>query len=146
MLANALLFLLVGVSVLVGNQVGYKVPIADAIIGYLMIVAVMVIGMSVAKYAPIKLPSVFWVSILALLSTTPLCPFASTIIKYTSKIDFLALCTPILAYAGLSVGKDLEMFKSLSWKIIVVALLVFTGTFVCATFASQIILHFEGVI
>lgn len=146
MLYNTLLFLLVGVSVLAGNYVGYKVPPQDAIIGYLMIVAAMVIGMLAAQHMPIKLPSVFWVSIIALLSTTPYCPFANTIIKYTSKIDFLALTTPILAYAGLSVGKDLEMFKAMSWKIIVVALLVFTGTFVCATFVAQIILHFEGVI
>ncbi len=146
MLYNAVLFLLVGVSVLIGNYIGYKTPIMDALPGYLMIVAVMLVGLLVAKIDPLKLPSVFWVSIIALLISTPLCPFSKTIIKYTSKVDFLALCTPILAYAGLSIGKDLEMFKTLSWKIIVVALLVFTGTFVCATIVSQFILHFEGVI
>lgn len=146
MLYNTALFLLVGVSVLIGNYVGYKVPVGDAIIGYLMIAGVMVVGMLVAKVDPLKLPSVFWVSIIALFLSMPICPFSKTIIKYTSKIDFLALCTPILAYAGLSIGKDLEMFKTLSWRIIVVALLVFTGTFVCATVVSQFILHFEGVI
>ena len=54
MLYNTLLFLLVGVSVLAGNYVGYKVPPQDAIIGYLMIVAAMVIGMLAAQHLVVE--------------------------------------------------------------------------------------------
>jgi hypothetical protein len=86
------------------------------------------------------------VSVIAILSTTPLSPVAKTVTYFTGKVDFLALCTPILAYAGLGVGKDLEDFKKISWKIVIVALCVYTGTFLFATMVAQVMLHVEGVI
>ena len=58
----------------------------------------------------------------------------------------MATTTPILAYAGLCVGKDLEAFKKLSWRIIPVALCVAAGTFLCATMRAEFVLHLEGVI
>lgn len=138
--------LIVGVLTVVGNTVGYNMPVTEAIFGFFILIVIIVLGTLMSQYIPIKLPMVFWISLLALLSTSPISPIAKPIIAYTSKIDFAALCTPILAYAGLSVGKDLGMFKQLSWRIIVVALAVYTGTFVFATLISQIMLGLEGVI
>ncbi|WP_406541675.1 hypothetical protein [Clostridium ljungdahlii] len=66
--------------------------------------------------------------------------------QYLEKIDMIALTTPVLAFAGLSLGKDLKLFKSLSWKIIIVALTVYTGTFVFATMIAQIVLKATGQI
>ena len=53
---------------------------------------------------------------------------------------------PVLAYAGLSLGKDLGAFRRLSWRIIPVALAVTAGTFICATALAQVVLHLEGLI
>ena len=58
----------------------------------------------------------------------------------------LATTTPVLAYAGLSLGKDLGAFRRLSWRIIPVALAVTAGTFICATALAQFVLHLEGLI
>jgi hypothetical protein len=140
------IFVLMGIMSVAGNTIGYKLPVGDAVIGYLIMMAITLVGILCSRVIPIKLPMVFWISIVALLSTSQLSPFAKTITAYTSKIDFLALCTPILAYAGLSVGKDLPMFKQMSWKIVIVALAVYTGTFVFATMIAQIMLHLEGLI
>ncbi|HWQ61873.1 MAG TPA: hypothetical protein VN521_06150 [Negativicutes bacterium] len=145
-----IMLLIAGVMVVIGNKVGIgntpAAPVGEAIVGYVIMVAITLVGIIVQRVLPFKLPIVFWVSIVAILSTTPISPFAKTIIYYTDKVAFLALCTPILAYAGLGVGKDLEDFKKISWKIVIVALCVYTGTFVFATAVAQVMLHVEGVI
>jgi hypothetical protein len=140
--------LIAGVMVVIGNKLGYNpnVPLGEAAIGYLMMVGITLVGIIVQRVLPFKLPIVFWVSIVAILSTSPISPFAKTVTYYTGKVDFLALCTPILAFAGLGVGKDLEEFKKISWKIVIVALCVYTGTFLFATMVAQVMLHVEGVI
>lgn len=148
---------LMGIMSVVGNVVGYKETlgkgmsygqfITEAATGYIIMFIIALIGVACSKYIPGKLPMVFWVSVVATLSTVPqVSPFAKEIGYYTGKVDFLALATPILAFAGLSFGKDLDKFKTMSWRIIVVALAVYTGTFLCAAIVAQVLLKFEGII
>jgi hypothetical protein len=139
-------FVLMGIMTVAGNAIGYNMPVADSVIGFAFMLVITLLGVGIARLVPLKLPMVFWVSIVALLATCPISPLAPTITAYANKIDFLALCTPILAYAGLAIGKDVAAFKQMSWRIIVVALAVYTGTFICATLVAQVLLHFEGVI
>lgn len=141
-----IVFVLIGIMTVAGNTISYPHPAGDAAIGYLIMLVITLIGMALGKYIPIKLPMVFWISVVALLSTSPISPWAKSISFYTGKVDFLAICTPILAYAGLSVGKDLDQFKKMSWRIVVVALAVYTGTFIMATAVAQVMLKFEGLI
>ena len=143
---TVLILFIAGMMTMFGNTVSYKFPFGEAAIGYLMMLALTISGIVAAKIFPIKLPMVFWISIVAVLSTSPVSPVAQPIIYYTGKINFLALTTPILAYAGLAVGKDMEAFKKISWRIVVVALTVFTGTFLFATIVAQIMLKIEGII
>lgn len=141
-----LVFIVTGVITVIGNTIGYHHPLSEAAVGYLILLVITLLGMALGKYVPIKLPMVFWISLLALLSTSAVSPWAKTISYYTGKLDFTAICTPILAYAGLAVGKDLAMFKQMSWRIIVVALAVYSGTFILSTAVAQVMLHFEGLI
>ena len=143
---NIAIFVVAGALAVVAAIVGFKIPVMDAVIGSAILVVITLIGIFVARIMPGNLPMVFWVSIVAILSTSSISPFAATITQYTAKIDFLAICTVVLAYAGLTVGKDLDMFKKMSWRIIVVALAVYTGTFLCATLVAEIMLHLEGII
>ena len=143
---TVLILLIAGTMTIFGNSVSYKFPLGEAAIGYVIMVVLTISGILAAKLFPIKLPVVFWISIVALFSTCPLSPVAETITFYTGKVDFLALTTPILAYAGLAVGKDMAAFKKISWRIVVVAFTVFTGTFLFATIIAQIMLKLEGII
>jgi hypothetical protein len=59
----------------------------------------------------------------------------------TGKVNFLALATPLLAYAGLSVAKDLATFKALGWRILVVSLVANAGNFILASLIAQLLLH-----
>jgi len=143
---TTLVLLIIGVMTVAGNTIGYHFPIAEGIIGYLIMMVITLLGIVFAKFIPLKLPMVFWISIIAILSTSSLSPYAKVITEYTSKVDFLALTTPILAYAGLSIGKDLAVFKKMSWRIVLVALTVYTGTFICATAIAEVMLRLEGII
>lgn len=140
------LLFIMGIIAVTGNAVGYNLPVLDAVIGYLILMAITLIGMLLKRLIPINVPTVFWISIIGVLFTCPWCPYSGVFNQYIKKVDFLSLCTPILAYAGISVGKDMAMFKKMSWRIVVVSLLVFTGTFIFSAIIAQTVLHLEGVI
>lgn len=139
-----LTFVIIGIIALMGNWIGYDVSPIDALPGMMIIVAVTVLGFVLAKIIPIKLPVVIWISIIALVITTPIFPGNETVIKFTEKVNFMALATPILAYAGLSFGKDLTEFKKLGWRIVVISLVVYTGTFVLSTLVAEIGFRLTG--
>ena len=85
--------------------------------------------------------------VIAILITIPgVSPIADYAIEQIGKIGLLPLCTPILAYAGISIGKDVDTFKKQGFAIVVVAIFTFAGTFLGSTIIAQIILKMTGVI
>lgn len=139
-----IIFILVGIITLIANSIGYKMPIADALAGMGLLIVITLIGQLVAAICPVKIPMVFWISVIALLSTSSLNPAGQQLAALINKINFMAIATPILAYAGLSIGKDLKLFKNIGWQMVIVALAVYTGTFLCATVIAQIIFAIQG--
>lgn len=123
------------VSILVSLQ-GSMVIFAVAMVGYLV---------SQMPYLK-KMSPVFWVGIIAVLMSSPIFPLSGYINKATDVIQFAALGTPTLAYAGLALGKDLPILRKMSWRIVIVGLAVISGTFLFGTIASQILLIIEGII
>lgn len=145
---NALTLSIVGILTIIGNWIGYGITPIDALPGIVIILVVAVLGIWISKVIPVKIesPTVVWISLIGLLITSPIFPGNQWFAQVTSKINFMATTTPILAYAGLSLGKDIGMFKKLGWKIVLVSLLVLTGTFVLATLFAQIALKLNGTI
>lgn len=144
MIEKAKVLTLIGLIAIIGNWVGYGVNPFEALPGMLLIILITVIGLALSSNLPIKIPAVVWISFLALIATTPIFPGNEIIVAQTSKIDFMALATPILAYAGLSLGKDIESFKKLGWRIVVISLVVYTGTFLFATLFAEIVFKWQG--
>lgn len=93
-----------------------------------------------------KLPVIFWVSIIAAVSCSPLFPYGQQVYQLTSYISIAMLSTVVLTFAGLALGKDIDQFKSISWKIIPVSLAVFSGTFIFAALIAEVTLHWSGTI
>ncbi|MGO2346327.1 MAG: hypothetical protein ACTH64_11270, partial [Providencia sp.] len=93
-----------------------------------------------------KLPVIFWVSLIAAGLCSPLFPYDKEMIAMTGKVSIAVISTTVLAFAGLSLGKDIEKFKAISWRIIPVSLAVFSGTFIFAALIGQITLSWSGVI
>ena len=68
------------------------------------------------------------------------------ILKYTGNIGTSQIGTVILAVAGVSIGTRLADVKRLSWKIVIISILVFCGTFFGSALIAQMILKIQGII
>lgn len=140
------ILLVTGAYTLIANTVGYDHGLAQASLGCLILVAIAMVGVVLSMIPGLKvLPMVFWVSAVAVVVSLPAFPGSEWILAQTKQISFLAITTPILAYGGLCLGKDLEAFKKLSWRIVPVALAVAGGSFLCATMFAEVMLHLEGI-
>ena len=140
-------FILVAIIMAAGNTVGYKIDLISSLEAVAMLVIISIIGLLISKLPGFnKLPVILWVSVIAAIMSAPIFPYHQEIVAITDQVSLLAVCTPILAYAGLAIGKDLALFKNISWRIIPVSLAVFSGTFIFAAIIAQVTLHWEGVI
>ncbi|MDD2446753.1 MAG: DUF340 domain-containing protein [Tissierellia bacterium] len=131
---------------LVGNFVGYQISIIEAIPGMLILVAIAIGGIALAKYMPGKIPSVAYIVTLSTIITVPGFPGAATISALVGKVNFLALATPILGYAGIYTGKNLDSLKKTGWKIIILALFVIFGTYIGSAIIADVVLRIIGQI
>lgn len=135
------------ILVLVAQWAGKGMSPLAAIPGALMMLVIILLSVQIKSWLPgLPLPAFAWATLLALLLSIPYSPASDIFMRYTSKIDFLATTTPLLAFAGLSVGNSLDKLKSLSWRIVIISMLVFTSAFFGAAAVAQLILHFQGII
>lgn len=133
--------------VLIAQWVGKGMSPVAAIPGTLMMLVIILASLQIKAWLPkLPLPAFAWATLLALLLSIPYSPVSEVFMYYTNRIDFLATTTPLLAFAGLSVGNSLDKLKSLSWRIVIVSLLVFTTAFFGAAFVAQFILNIQGII
>ncbi|MEB5965193.1 MULTISPECIES: DUF3100 domain-containing protein [Comamonas] len=134
-------WVLVGAMVLIGNRIGHGVPVMDALPGVLLIIAAVLVGDLIYVGTRRVLPAVCWISFIAMAMTFPLTPYAAEVAALTGKVNFLAMITPMLTFAGLSLAKDIPAFRRLGWRIVVVSLLANAGVFLAATLIAQTFVH-----
>ena len=144
--SNLLILIITGILTLVGKFIGFKVSPLEAIPGILIMIIISFIVILLSKIIPIKIPSVAYIVTLATILTIPGMPMAELISNYTAKVNFLALCTPILAYAGIYTGKNWDTLKKTGWKIFILALFVMLGTYLGSAIIAQVILKMIGQI
>lgn len=138
--------LIVCVMSLVSNVLGTKFGLVEAIPGLLILTVIAVAGILMAKYLPGNVPSVAYVVTLGCILTYPAVPGSAIINAYVAKVGFVSLCTPLLAYAGVAIGKDLDEFAKSGWRIVLVACVVFIGTYIGSAVIAQCILKYLGQI
>ncbi len=131
---------------LFSNVLGTKANIMQSIPGLLILTAIAFVGMLLAKYVPGGIPAAAWVVTLGCVLTIPGVPGSEFIHAYVKDVGFVALCTPILAYAGVAIGKDLDDFAKTGWRIVLVAIVVFVGTYIGSAVIAQAILQYMGQI
>lgn len=138
---DTLIVLLITAAItLVGNYVGYKINIIEAIPGILILVLISLAGILLAKVIPVKIPSVAYIVTLSTILTVPGVPGSAIVSDYVAKVNFLALTTPILAYAGIYTGKNIDSLKKTGWRIVVLAIFVILGTYLGSAIIAQVIL------
>jgi hypothetical protein len=151
MLEALLITVVVCAMSFIGNYIAWKIPIIDAVPGMIILYIITVAGMAAKyigdKWPPLRrLPAFAYIALIGTIVSTPWFPGSDIIIAYTGKVAFLALCTPILAYAGISLGKEVGTFKKVGWKIAITACAVFFGTFIGSAIIAQILLKLLGLI
>lgn len=127
----------VGVLVLLCNRIGYGTSMLEALPGVVIIIAAVLLGDLIYMATKRKLPAVCWISFIAMAMTFPATPYAAEVAALTGKVNFLAMITPMLTFAGLSLAKDIPAFRRLGWRIVVVSLLANAGVFLAATVIAQ---------
>lgn len=134
-------WILVGLMVLIGNRVGFGTPMLEALPGVVLIILAVLIGDLIYQGTKRKLPAVCWISFIAMAMTFPMTPYSAEVAALTGKVSFLALITPMLTFAGLSLAKDVPAFRRLGWRIVVVSLLANAGVFLAAAMIAQFFVH-----
>ncbi|XQY92257.1 hypothetical protein ACNRWW_02085 [Metabacillus sp. HB246100] len=141
-----LLLLIFGVVSLVGNWVGYDILPLQALPGMLVLLLVCLTGLIIQKIMPGNIPSVAYIAIIGIVISIPGVPGSDAVVAWTNEVNLLALATPILAYAGIAIGRSWSDFVQLGWRSLVVAVCVFVGTFLGSALIAEVILRFQGII
>ncbi|WP_131667278.1 DUF3100 domain-containing protein [Psychrobacter pygoscelis] len=135
-----LLIVICGV-LLLSNWVGQGVNPIDALPAMLILFACCIIGILLKRFIPVNIPAIAWISVAAILISLPQFPFSEYVLAQTDKLGTLQLLTPVLAYAGFAISQtEVDLFKKSGFKIAIVAILTFTGTFLGSAAIAQFML------
>ena len=111
-----------------------------------ILIVISLAGIVAARVLPGGIPAVAYITTLGCILTYPGFPGSEIVNMYMKKVGFLSLCTPILAYAGISIGKDMDAFKKTGWRIVVLACVIFIGTYLGSAVIAEVILKALGQI
>ena len=128
------------------NFIGYDVGFMESLPGLAVLVIISMLAVVCTKVIPLKLPIVAYCAITGLLAACPLSPVRTFVIDAAAKINFTAPFTMVGAYAGLAIGDQLKTFVKQGPKILLVGLLVMTGTFLGSCIWDSLILKLTGAI
>ena len=142
----ALLLVIFGFTAILGNWAGYNILPLAAVPGMIVLILICLAGFILRELIPINFPSIAYISIIGVVVSMPWMPGSEKIVEWTGEVQLLALATPILAYAGIAIGRSWTDFMKLGWKTIIVASLVMLGTFIGSAIIAEIILRIQGII
>lgn len=140
------LLIIIGLGIITANFVGFKVAFSESLPGTLILLSIAFVAFLLSKVLPFKLPIVAYCSMLGLLVACPISPIASYVIEATAKINFTAPLTIVGAFAGISIGSEVKSFAKQGWKMVILGILVMTGTYLGSVIISQVVLKLTNVI
>ena len=142
----AVMFVVAGLGIGLANFVGFDVNFMDSLPGILILIAISLVAVVISKLVPLKLPIIAYCSILGLLVACPISPMREGVIEAVNKINFTAPLTMVGAFAGISISDQIKSFLKQGWKMILIGILVMTGTFLGSALIAQIILSLTHAI
>ena len=137
---------LAGLGMMLANFIGFDVAFSKSLPGVLVLLAISAVAVFLGWLIPLKLPTVAYCSILGLLCACPVSPVAEFVIQSVGEINFTAPLTMVGAFAGMSISNQLKQFVKQGWKMIVISVLVMTGTFFGSVIIAQVVLQLTGTI
>ena len=137
---------LAGLGMMVANFIGFDVAFSQSLPGVLVLLVFSAAAAFLSWLIPLKLPTVAYCSILGLLCACPISPVADFVIQSVGQINFTAPLTMVGAFAGMSISNQIKQFVKQGWKMIVISVLVMTGTFFGSLVIAQVMLQLTGTI
>lgn len=134
-------FAATGVAGILLNTLGTGSMRPLDVVGVTILLVLTAIALVLARLVP-AVPSSIWVLALATIASATFLPIGPFIASTTQNINVLFAGLPMIALIGMSLGRDVKALRSLSWKIIIVALMTFTASFVAAAVIAQVAFHF----
>ena len=138
-----LLLIISGLGIALANFVGFEVGFMDSLPGILILLAISAVAVVISKVVPLIIA---YCSIIGLLVASPICPAREFIIASADKINFTAPLTLVGAYAGISISDQIKSFVKQGWKMIIIGVLVMTGTFLGSACIAQLVLGLTNAI
>ena len=137
---------LAGLGMMVANCIGFDVAFSQSLPGVLVLLVISAAAAFLSWLIPLKLPTVAYCSILGLLCACPISPVSEFVIQSVGQINFTAPLTMVGAFAGMSISNQIKQFVKQGWKMIVISVLVMTGTFFGSLVIAQVMLQLTGTI
>jgi MFS family permease len=110
--------------------------------GYLVLAALLALGVGIARLTRGTVASMIGIVTLGALLSSPISPVADVLGTAVATIDFLSVCTVVLTVAGLSLGKDLPLLKSIGWKIAPVGIVSIAASYLLSVVVAEFALGF----
>lgn len=137
----------IGVIILIGQRISVGTSMVTALPGMVMLILAAMAAMIIKDLFPKSIfPAFGFATIIGLLLSMPYSPTSEVFLTNTNNINFMAITTPLLAFAGISVGNKIEALKEMSWKIVIISIIVFTTIFFACASIAHIVLSIQGKI
>ncbi|MGB3424989.1 MAG: DUF3100 domain-containing protein [Castellaniella sp.] len=136
----ALALAVIGVAALISNWVGPKSYAAGDVVGMLILCGVTALSLTLRRIVP-QVPAVIWALTIGVILSTSYLPFGPTVVQWVGHLDLISVGVPALGFVGLSLGRDFALLRRLSWRVVVVALVTFTATYVAAAAIAQFLVE-----
>ncbi|WP_432790830.1 DUF3100 domain-containing protein [Brevibacterium sp. K11IcPPYGO002] len=122
------------------NAIGTGAFEPRQLLGTVFLLALTAMSFQMARWVP-AVPASVWVLGLATIISAPFVPFSASLTGLVDGMDVMLFGLLQLALIGLSLGRDVKAVKQLSWRVVVIALITLTSSFVVAAVLAQTVLH-----
>ena len=122
------------------NAIGTGAFEPRQLLGTVFLLALTALSFQMARWLP-AIPASVWVLGLATIISAPFVPFSTALTGLVDGMDVMLFGLLQLALIGLSLGRDVKAVKQLSWRVVVIALITLTSSFVVAAVLAQTVLH-----
>lgn len=104
--------------------------------GYAIMLALVLVSIALAKVTK-KISAIVYITTIGAYISSPWFFGAEALTTVIKSVDFLSIATVMLTLAGLSLGKDIPLLKTIGWKIIPVGLVAITASFLLSTVIAE---------
>lgn len=104
--------------------------------GYGIMLALVLVSIGLSKVTR-KISAIVYITTIGAYMSSPWFFGAAALTAAIKTVDFLSIATVMLTLAGLSLGKDIPLLKTIGWKIIPVGLVAITASFLLSTVIAE---------